>query len=165
MAQGGDRNLQGEKGAGIMGESQRWKMTRKNLIVNNSLANAESQLYKLYYLYWREHRSLADLIEIMLLKIDDVRADLKAFQQSAWESCPPQFDDVGEMPALLEEARHDVAKGDRQCRGYLSDLEAGEHLSSRLLSKRDVESQKLWESSSPSPPASLFQKPLQTGDT
>lgn len=132
-----------------MPESQRWAMTRKNLIINNEIASAQGNLFKLYYMYWREHRSQADLIAAMLLKLDEVRADLKAFHQSAWDTCPKEFDDVGDMPRLLREARHDVRQGDRGCLGYLNDLEAGEHLSSRLLSKQDAALQKLLESLDP----------------
>ena len=118
-----------------MPETTRYQFTRKNTHVNDTLATAQSRLFQLYYLYLREHRDLAAYLENMLLKIEDVRADLRDFQIACWEYAPAQFDDVGEMDALIREARHDVLGEETGCRGYLRDWVRGECALSSLLSR------------------------------
>jgi len=135
-----------------MPESQRWKMTRKNLVINNALQSAQSNLFALFYLYLREHPGLADYIETMLLQLAETRTLLRDFQFTCWETIPPQFDDVGDMDDLIKEARHDVLGELAGCRGYLVDWAVGERQLSQLLSELDKRSRKQSDGSSPSRP-------------
>jgi len=118
-----------------MPETTRFKFTRKNTHINDILVNAQTRTYQLYYTYLREHPLYAEYLEAILLKIEDIRADLRDFQQLCWEYTPQEFDDVGEMDALIIEARHDVLGKDAGCRGYLRDWVRSEVKLSRLLSR------------------------------
>jgi len=148
-----------------MPETTRFKFTRKSLIVNEGLAMAQTRLFQLYYLYLREHPLYAEHLEVMLLKLEDVRANLRDFQILCWEYAPEQYDDVGQMDALIIEARHDVLGEETGCRGYLRDWVRGECALSNLLSRLAGRSQQPLDSSSPSPPRSPSLQQSGNGDT
>lgn len=107
-----------------MGESIRWRMTRKNLVVDGGLCRAIEMLYYLYYIYLKDHPGLAVLLEDLMYQITDCRVKLRQFHVRCWESDPPQFDSISEMGKLIIEARADVLGRDAQCRGYSLALEA-----------------------------------------
>jgi len=125
-----------------MPETQRWKMTRKNLIINSNIQAAQERLFALFYLYLREHPGLADYIETMLLQLAETRQLLRDFQYTAWETVPPDFDDIGDIDDLIKEARHDVLGELEGCRGFLVDWAVGERQLSQLLSELDKRSPK-----------------------
>lgn len=125
-----------------MPETTRFKFTRKNTMINNGIVLAQSRLYELYYLYLREHPNLAQHLELIMLKLEDARADLRDFQIAAWEYAPNEYDDIGEMDDLILEARHDVLGEEEGCRGYLRDWVRGEVGLSNLLSRLAGASQK-----------------------
>lgn len=106
-----------------MAESIRYKMTRKNLVIDGGLCRAIEGLYELYYLYLVEHPELADYIEDLMYGINDRRSELRYFHNRCWESDPPQFQSINELPKLILCARKDVLNGGRQCRGYFKALD------------------------------------------
>lgn len=148
-----------------MPETTRFKFSRKNVHINDTLATAQSRLFQLYYLYLREHRNLAEYLEVMLLKVEDIRADLRDFQMTCWDYIPKQFDDVGQMEALILEARRDVLGEEKGCRGYLHDWVRSECALSSLLSRLAEPSPKPLDLYGPSPPQSPSQTQSENGVT
>jgi len=110
--------------ATVVTESIRFRMTRKNLVIDGGLARAIEGLYELYYLYLVEHPELADYVEDLMYQINDCRSDLRHFHQKCWDTDPPQFRDIDELGGLLIQARKDVSVGGEHCRGYLKGLAA-----------------------------------------
>lgn len=106
-----------------MAESIRYKMTRKNLVIDWGLYRAIEGLYELYYLYLVEHPELADYIEDLMHNINDCRSDLRHFHNKCWESDPPQFQSINDLPKLILRARKDTSNGGRQCQGYFKALD------------------------------------------
>lgn len=106
-----------------MPETIRFRMTRKNLIIDNGLNRAISGLYELYYLYLVEHPELADRIEDLMYQINDCRSDLKQFHVRCWEFVPVQFDTIDDLEGHIVQARKDTSNGGRKCRGYFNALE------------------------------------------
>lgn len=135
-----------------MPDTTRLKFSRKNIHINDIIANAQARTFKLYYQYLREHPLYAEYLEVILLKLEDARADLRDFQVLCWEYAPKQFDDVGQMDALIIEARHDVLGEESGCRGYLQDSDRSECALSRLLSRLADPSPKPLDLSDPLPP-------------
>jgi len=148
-----------------MPETTRFKFARKNVHINNTLATAQSRLFQLYYQYLREHPDLAEYLEVMLLKVEDVRADLRDFQITCWEYAPQEFDDVGQMDALIIEARHDVLGEEKGCRGYLRDWVRSECALSNLLSRLAEPSPKPSDLYGPSPQTSQSPPSSENGVT
>jgi len=106
----------------VMPESQRFRMTRKNLIIDGGLSRSIAELYELYYLYLVEHPDLADYVEDLMYRINDCRSDLRHFHQKCWDTDPPRFRDIDELGGLLIRARKDVKAGGEHCRGFLNAL-------------------------------------------
>lgn len=114
-----------------MADSIRFKMTRKNLVIDGGLNRAIEGLYALYYLYLVEHPDLADYLEDLMHRINDCRSDLKRFQALCWETTPPQFDSIADLDAHLIQARKDTSNGGKRCRGYFNALEDLRQVSSQ----------------------------------
>lgn len=113
-----------------MPESIRFKMTRKNLIIDWGLVRAAEGLYELYYLNLVHHPDIALMIEDLLRDITVCRFKLLQFHQRCWKSSPAQFDSIHLMGNLIEEAKDDIEGRGRECPGYFRALGALLHLPS-----------------------------------
>lgn len=129
-----------------MPETTRFKMTRKNLVIDAGLCRAVENLYELYYLYLVEHPDIALHIEDLMYQITDCRFKLMQFQERCWKYAPPRFDSIMEIGKLINEARSDVLGKGRQCRGYFNALDRLQRPSLDESSKQDEQLEKLLDS-------------------
>lgn len=119
-----------------MPESSALKFKRKLRSIDNAYLNATAYLLEQYYCLLRADPVLAGGVEMMLRQTDEIRAHLHDLYIAAWESDHACFDSVGQVSALIAEAREDVLGRKASCQEYCNVLDLSAKASSKVLEKR-----------------------------
>ena len=120
--------------------SLKWKSQLEQ--IDNALLNAQAGLYGYYFPLLRADPALAAAVEGMLYTLEDLREQTHQIYQAAWESDCDQFDTIGQIDALVKEARHDVLGRSSTCQAYSDLWETSLARSSLLLERRARASRK-----------------------
>lgn len=119
-----------------MSESHSQRGRRRLNHVDNSIVNAQADLYEYYYLLLRADPFLAASVETLLYQLSDIREQIRLLCLAAWETETVQAETIGQINDLIVEARRDVLGKRHLCRAY-SELWATLAVkSSQLLEKR-----------------------------